>query len=285
MNTSDHKSGHRTDQNIRPLFIFRIMPLLGNSTVRSKRLITASLFSLIIGFTGLVMNAHAADGRFLYIESNHIAEGQNSILAYERQADGKVRLLPGSPFLTGGTGINNDTHGKLGPDDNDTPIALSEDGRFLFAVNTHSNTIAVFNILDDGSLHHVKGSPFPSRGIGPNSLSVSENVLLVSNRNGDYHQLDKLRGAAKANYVSFRVNDDGSLTFLSAIDVEGGHKPTQVFFSTPHKRIAFGNDFQVDADFDGDGKRSWLADHEQKSRVNCMPLNSMNVAISLRPIG
>jgi 6-phosphogluconolactonase (cycloisomerase 2 family) len=239
------------------------MSFVSSATARLKRQILSSFVILCIGFAGLVRPAHAADGRFLYIESNHIAEGQNSILAYKRQADGRVTLLPGSPFLTGGTGMNNDTHGKLGPDDNDTPIALSEDGRLLFAVNTHSNTIAVFNILDNGSLRHVKGSPFPSRGIAPNSLSVSENVLLVSNRNGDYHQLDKLRGAAKANYVSFRVNDDGSLTFLSAVDVEGGHKPTQVFFSTLNRRIAFGNDFQVDADFDGDGKRSWLAGHEQ----------------------
>ena len=256
--------GERTENHQWPSHASRVMPLRDDRSVRFNRLIVLGFVLLWIGFLSQSLSAHAAEGRFLYIESNHVDEGQNSIVAYSRHADGKLTPLPEGPFLTGGTGINNDTHGKLGPDDNDTPLALSEDGKYLFAVNTHSNTIAVFKVLENGSLRHVKGSPFPSRGIGPNSLSVSGNILLVSNRNGDYHQLEQLRGAAKANYVSFRVNDDGTLTFLSSIDVEGAHKPTQVLFSTLHNRIAFGNDFQVDADFDGDGARSWLAGREQK---------------------
>ena len=112
-------------------------------------------------------------GHFLYLQSNNILEGQNSIIAYERLTGGKLKPLPDSPFLTGGTGMNNSTYGKVGPHDNDTPIVLSVDGKRLFTVNTHSNTIAVFDIMRDGSLRHVKGSPFPSMGIGPNSLSIS----------------------------------------------------------------------------------------------------------------
>jgi hypothetical protein len=41
--------------------------------------------------------------------------------------------------------------------------------------------------------------------------------------------------------------------------VAGGHKPTQVLVSSRSKNIVFGNDFQVDADFDGEANRSWLA--------------------------
>jgi len=214
---------------------------------------------------GVVSTPHAAEhGRFLYIQSNHVSEGQNSIIGYERFSDGKLNPLFGSPFLTGGTGMNNNTHGKVGPHDNDTPIVLSADGQRLFTTNLHSNTIAVFNILPDGSLRHVKGSPFPSMGVGPNSLAISRNVLLVANRNGDYHQPQALRDGTSANYASFRINDDGSLSFLSKIDVRDGHKPTQVLVSSRDPRIVFGNDFQVDADFDGDGSRSWLAGSEPK---------------------
>lgn len=203
--------------------------------------------------------AHAQGGKYLYIQSNDIREGQNAVLGYARVADGTLDPLPGNPFYTAGTGINNNTHGKLGPNDNDTPLIVSPDGKLLFTVNTHSNTIAVFHIAADGSLRHVKGSPFSSHGVAPNSLSVSGNTLLVSNRNENYHRLEELRGAAKASYVSFAIQEDGSLRFVSKVAVEKSQKPTQVHISLSNPAIAFGNDFQVDADFDGDGKRSFLA--------------------------
>lgn len=201
----------------------------------------------------------AEHGRYLYIQTNDIREGQNAVLGYLRQDDGTLTPLAGNPFYTGGTGINNDTHGKLGPHDNDTPVIASPDGKRLFSVNTHSNTVAVFDIQHDGSLRHVKGSPFPSHGIAPNSLSLSGHTLLVSNRNEDYHQIEELRGKAKASYVSFEVEENGSLRKVSRIEVGGGQKPTQVHVSQSNPAVAFGNDFQVDADFDGDGTRSILA--------------------------
>ena len=136
-----------------------------------KRLASMCLILLAISYGGLTGSWASERSRFLYIQSNSILEGQNSVIAYRRLSNGKLKLLHGSPFLTGGTGMNNNTHGKVGPHDNDTPIVLSADGKRLFAVNTHSNTIAAFDVLSDGSLRHVKGSPFPSMGIGPNSLS------------------------------------------------------------------------------------------------------------------
>jgi 6-phosphogluconolactonase (cycloisomerase 2 family) len=222
--------------------------------------VAASIFSLVLASP----ETSRGEARFLYIQSNSIAEGQNSILAYERLSDGKLEPLPGSPFLTGGTGVNNDTHAKIGPHDNDTPIVLDDDGRRLFAVNAHSNTIAVFDIQPDGSLRHVQGSPFPSMGIGPNSLSLSGDVLVVANRNGDYHQLQAFRGGALGNYASFRVNADGSLSFLSKIELNGGEKPIQVLTSSRNRRVVFGVTFQVDVDFDGDGARSVLIGNEPR---------------------
>ena len=197
--------------------------------------------------------------QFLYIQTNDIREGQNAVLGYNRKDDGTLDPLPSNPFYTGGTGINNDTHGKLGPHDNDTPLIISPDGKRLFTVNTHSNTVAVFDVQSDGSLRHVKGSPFSSHGVAPNSLSLSGTTLLVSNRNEDYHQREALRGAAKASYVSFAIEQNGTLRFVSKIDVENSHKPTQVYVPRSNPEVAFGNDFQVDVDFDGEGTRSFLA--------------------------
>lgn len=213
-------------------------------------------FLLFVALIGPSLADHAG---YLYIQTNDIREGQNAVLGYVRHDDGSLSPLPGNPFYTAGTGMNNDTHGKLGPHDNDTPLIISQNGKYLFTVNTHSNTIAAFTIHDDGSLKQVKGSPFPSHGVGPNSLSISGHTLLASNRNEDYHQLQELRGRANASYVSFVVEDDGALRKVSKIEVEGSQKPTQIHASQTEPAIAFGSDFQVDADFDGDEKRSFVA--------------------------
>ena len=224
---------------------------------RVRNVLSASVVLLLTATS--VMAEH---GRYLYIQTNDIREVQNAVLGYSRMDDGSLKPLPSNPFFTAGTGMNNDTYGKLGPHDNDTPVVITPDGKNLYAVNVHSNTVAAFDLMHDGSLKHVNGSPFSSRGIAPNSLSVAGRTLLVSNRNGDYHQRKALRGAEKASYVSFQINDDGSLRFATKIEVEGNHKPTQIHASSTNPRIAFGNDFQVDADFDGDGKRSFLAGNE-----------------------
>ncbi len=226
----------------------------------ANRHIRLAMTALLLAGSAMVAIADRADaaGRFLYIESNDHAEGMNSIVAYERRKDGSLGLHTKGPFLTGGTGIDNNTNGKLGPNDNDTPIIASPDGRRLYAVNGHSNTVAVFDIQPDGSLSQLPGSPFPSMGIGPASLSISGDVLLVANRNEDPAQIDALQGAANSSYVSFRIEDNGRLSFLSKIQSKDGHKATQVLFSNADPKLAFGNDFQVDADFDGDGTVSKL---------------------------
>jgi 6-phosphogluconolactonase (cycloisomerase 2 family) len=212
-----------------------------------------------------VSTAFAA-GKFLYLQSNNVADGANSVIAYMRKSDGTLSPHPSGPFLTRGTGINNSTNGKLGPNDNDSPIVVSADKKRLFAVNGHSNTIAVFNIQSTGALEHVPGSPFDSMGINPVSLAISGEILLVANRNEDPHQLKALKGGADSSYVSFQIGEDGSLSFRSKSELKDGYKPSQVLVSSRNSQIAFGNDFQVDADFDGDGDVSRLFGNEPQVR-------------------
>lgn len=248
-----------------------------------KAIQSLTALTILFLFVGGVSNALAA-GKFLYVQSNNVAEGKNSILAYIRNEDGTLTPHPSGPFMTRGTGVNNDTNGKLGPNDNDSPIVVSADNKRLFAVNGHSNTIAVFDIQSDGSLEHVKGSPFDSMGINPVSLAISENILLVANRNEDPHQLKALRGAANSSYVSFKIAGDGSLRFASKSELTDGQKSTQILVSSRNSRIAFGNDFQVDADFDGDGGVSKLFGDEQQVRGR---LNSFMISANpghLRPV-
>ena len=62
---------------------------------------------------------------------------------------------------------------------------IDRERRLLFAVNSGSNTIAVFRILSDGGLQAVKGSPFSSGGINPVGVGVRGAFLVVVNKDED----------------------------------------------------------------------------------------------------
>lgn len=46
-----------------------------------------------------------------------------------------------NPVYVGGKDVNNDTHAKLGPNDNDTPLINTPDGPVPSAVSTASNPL------------------------------------------------------------------------------------------------------------------------------------------------
>ena len=117
-------------------------------SIHQRRSVRAALFALVT--IASAFSAHAQSD-FLYVETNNVREGQNSILAYECLADGSLRLHADGPFFTGGPGIDNNTNGKLGPHDNDTPLVVTSGRERLYAVNGHSDTIAAFDIRADGS--------------------------------------------------------------------------------------------------------------------------------------
>ena len=111
----------------------------------------------------------------VYIESDvGDVPGQNSVLAFRRNSNGT--LTQTGTFPTGGTGVHpiaaslGNLPATLGPFDSDQDLIFNADATQLFAVNSGSDTIAVFNINTDGSLVPVKGSPFPSGGRQPVSL-------------------------------------------------------------------------------------------------------------------
>lgn len=167
--------------------------------------------------------------------------GQNSILGFRRAADGSLTALPGSPFLTTGTGTGNPTQ-KLGPDDIDFPIVVSTDHRRLFAINPGSNTIAVMTIASDGSLTPVAGSPFPSGGTNPASLALAGSRLWVLNKSDDPAQT----AAGLPNYTAFNISAAGVLTPVagSTTTTVAGSSPQMVLLS-PSKNILFGADFMA----------------------------------------
>lgn len=139
------------------------------------------------------------------------ADGPNEVLVFHRGSDGS--LAPAGAVATGGAGSG----GGLGAATD--PVALSPDGRFLYAVNRGSDDVSVFEVTDGGlALLEV----VPSGGAGPLSLAVSDRTVYVLNT-GD-----------GGSVVGFRRRPNGRLFAIdgAAYDLPAGFGgPPQVGFS------------------------------------------------------
>jgi len=134
--------------------------------------------------------AQASAPGVVYIESN--SQSGNSVLKFNRFGDG--RLEPAGEFPTGGTG----TGAGLG---NQGALFLTDDDRFLFAVNAASNNVSVFAVNEDG-LQLIDRKP--SGGSTPISVTESHGILYVLNNGSATGSVDNISG--------FRVSKQGRLT-------------------------------------------------------------------------
>jgi 6-phosphogluconolactonase len=134
----------------------------------------------------------------------------NEVVAFCRDMNGILTIIGSYP--TGGRGTGAREVSTATQNDGVDPlaskgsVALSRDGRFLFAVNAGSNTISSFIITNSGEL--VLADVKPSGGAQPNGLDVFGDLLYVSNV-----------GNAANNFASningFRINDDGRLVHIA----------------------------------------------------------------------
>jgi 6-phosphogluconolactonase (cycloisomerase 2 family) len=134
----------------------------------------------------------------------------NAVAVFNRAADGSL-AWQGS-VATGGSG----TGSGLG---SQGAIALSDDGRWLFAVNAGSNDVSAFRVTAGGL---APASRVPSGGVQPISLTVHGDVLYVLNAGGD------------GNISGFSIGTRGELLPIagSTRSLSGsGVGPAQVSFS------------------------------------------------------
>lgn len=128
----------------------------------------------------------------VYVLSNAI--GGNAVLAFARDAGGGL----GAPvaYPTGGSG----TGGGLG---SQGAVIVSDDGRWLFAVDAGSNEIASFRILPHRLrlVDHVG-----SGGVRPVSLAFHDGLLVALNAGGS------------GNLHAFRVRPSGNLESIAGSD-------------------------------------------------------------------
>ena len=126
-------------------------------------------------------------------------EFNNSVVAFIR--DNMGTLSCPKVYRTGGNGTGLQQADPLGSQGS---IALSNDGSFLFVVNAGSNSISSFRVCERG-LNLV--DIVPSGGIFPNSLTINNHNLYVTN-SGNPPQSD-------ANVTGFHIESDGHLSIIS----------------------------------------------------------------------
>jgi hypothetical protein len=166
---------------------------------------------------------------YLYIQTNDWHAGRNAMRGYAISGGGHLTPVPAAGVRTGGTGGWNQTAGKIGPNDADASVVSTPSGRYVYAVNAGSDSVAAFRVLPGGGLRALPGSPYPSRGVNPTSLSVTRDGtrLIVVNRNEDPLRLAQLRGAARATIATFRIQGNGALRVTGGAPHTGPGAPEQ----------------------------------------------------------
>jgi 6-phosphogluconolactonase (cycloisomerase 2 family) len=191
-------------------------------------------------------DAGGASVATVYVESNNPAEGQNAVLALNRSADGTLTQI--GTFSTHGTGQLN-LPKVVGPDDSSQQVVATPDGRFLYAVNQGSDTVAAFRIDRDGSLDVI--GTFASGGVQPDSIGIVGNYLYVSNR-GDAANPGP-NGSAPANpgtvapsLTGFEIEHDGALEAIAGatVTLPVGTVPSQNLIA-PHDDLLVSDIFGV----------------------------------------
>ena len=149
------------------------------------RVIMRSTLGLALaGATMLPAMAH--DGaHFLYTLNN--AQGDNRVLVLEQRANGS--LINVNSVSTGGTGLG----ANLG---SQGALSLSQDGRWLFAVNAGSNEITTFAVEDEKL---TRTSSIGSGGTTPISVTSHGHLVYVLNAGGE------------GNINGFRIGRGGAL--------------------------------------------------------------------------
>lgn len=132
----------------------------------------------------------------------------NEILAYPRGADGSL----GSPTAhpTGGAG-SGDGLGNQGG------LVLSDNGRWLLAVNAGSDEVSVFSVERRGL---TLRDTAPSGGVRPVSVAIHGDLVYVVHAGGSVEDVDSIAG--------LRLGPDGTLT-----PIEGSSRPLSAPSAAP----------------------------------------------------
>jgi 6-phosphogluconolactonase (cycloisomerase 2 family) len=172
-----------------------------------KAVMVGALAAAVLAFAVPAASAatRSASTGAVYTITN--AASGNGVAYFARSSTGALTLV--ATYATGGNG----TGANLG---SQGAVALSDDGKLLFAVNAGSDSISEFAVRADG-LKLL--STFSSNGATPISLTIHENVL---------YALD----AGAASITGYKVDGKGKVELLAgSTQPLLGSTPAQISFS------------------------------------------------------
>jgi 6-phosphogluconolactonase len=171
---------------------------------------------LAVGLAGPAVGSASADSPahvagHVYVNDN--TAGTNTIAAFDRHADGSLTPVDGSPFPAGGAGAGKGLASQ-------GAVQVTDNGRYLLAVDAGSNQVSVLRIEHDGSLRLV--SVAPSGGALPDSVTIHGDLVYVANS-----------GAGDSNYTGFILAHHGELIPLpgSTVTLPATAAPADVLFN------------------------------------------------------
>ena len=217
----------------KPCFVKQKELARTTSGVRRIGLVAAAL----LGCAVLIASVHASSDAvvgYLYTVNNDIQ--QNGVAILERHEDGSLKEAAGSPFSTGGKGLRGG--------DIDQQGAIRVYHNYVLAVNPGSDSVAVLRKAADGKLKPVAGSPFPSGGSAPLSLTVRGDLVYVANQAPPF-----AKPTTTPNITGFKMSNEGKLIPIpnSTITYPAGHGPAQVEFSPSGETVVVTSGFQDEA--------------------------------------
>jgi 6-phosphogluconolactonase len=156
----------------------------------------------------------------VYVNDN--TKGTNTIGAFDRHADGTLTPETGSPFAAGGAGTGAGLASQ-------GAIQITQDGRFLIAVDAGSNQVSVLRIGWDGSLRLVPGGVVSSGGVLPVSVAVHGGLVYVANA-----------GPSGSNFTGFQLGFFGRLRPIpgSTVALSSTAQPGDVLFNGDGSKLA-----------------------------------------------
>ena len=131
--------------------------------------VTAAFSTGVLGDAG--PDWHAGYGNGAVFTMTNPTSAPNAVIMFDRDAHGALTQVAGSPFLTGGMGGLRPLSSPPDPLKSQGSLMLTEDGRWLLAVNAGSNSISVFKVGND-KLTLVDNPPVSSNGNFPVSLTI-----------------------------------------------------------------------------------------------------------------
>jgi 6-phosphogluconolactonase len=171
---------------------------------------------LVVALAGPAVGSASADGParvvgHVYVNDN--TAGTNTIAAFDRHADGSLTPVDGSPFPAGGAGAGKGLASQ-------GAVQVTDNGRYLLAVDPGTSQVSVLRIKHDGSLRLV--SVASSGGALPDSVTVHGDLVYVANS-----------GAGDSNYTGFILAHHGQLIPLpgSTVTLPATAAPADVLFN------------------------------------------------------